>query len=283
MEWWVALLPGTKAAIITGSATIAAACLAAFVVMLQIGSQARNAIRQNKENEALKLKLGIYQHILTVCKSAEDGEAAYSTFVRMFENSIANFANMQARGIAPSLPKARFPELIKLNDEYSRGAIQMMTALENYEIIDPRMKIFRIAIGAALNDAREAYSSYVSKCMHMMPADQPAPAEGTYPWKLPSESAQKLLQLETHILLGKISRLGNVIFDFRVEMQNLLLGGLFPGNSVEVRVPIDPENVVIKLENHALLAAHFENNTSWGRVKADAEERARQSHSKPAS
>jgi hypothetical protein len=157
MEWWAALLPGTKAAIITGSATIIAALLAAFVVMLQIGSQSRNAIKQNAYNEGLKLKLGIYQHILTVCEGAQNAESEYSTFIRMFENSISLYADMQARGMASSLPRARFPKLMKLSDDYSHKAIQMMMAIENYEIVDPRTKIFRIAISAVLHDVREAY------------------------------------------------------------------------------------------------------------------------------
>jgi hypothetical protein len=116
--------------------------------------------------------------------------------------------------------------------------------------------------------------------MQMMPVDRPAPAEDTYPWTLPPANAREVLRSETDILLHKISKLGDVIFDFRVEMQNLLLGGLFPRNAVEVRIPIDPENVVIKLENHALLTTYFENNTDWGRSKARAEEAARKSHSK---
>jgi hypothetical protein len=261
MEWWAALLPGTKAAIITGSATIIAALLAAFVVMLQIGSQSRNAIKQNAYNEGLKLKLGIYQHILTVCEGAQNAESEYSTFIRMFENSISNYAEMQAIALSPSLPRARFPRLLTVGDEFSRKAIQMMMAVENYEIIDPRMKIFRIAISAVLHDQREAHTSYISKCMAMMPVDRPAPAEDTYPWTLPPANAREVLQSETDILLHKISKLGDVIFDFRVEMQNMLLGGLFPLNAVEVRIPIDPENIVIKLENHALLTTYFESNT----------------------
>jgi hypothetical protein len=116
--------------------------------------------------------------------------------------------------------------------------------------------------------------------MQMMPVDRPAPAEDTSPWTLPPANAREVLRSETDILLHKISKLGDVIFDFRVEMQNLLLGGLFPRNAVEVRIPIDPENVVIKLENHALLTTYFENNTDWGRSKARAEEAARKSHSK---
>lgn len=53
MDWWADLLPETRAALISGGATIMAAGLAAFVVMFQIGFQSRHAINQNAKNEAV--------------------------------------------------------------------------------------------------------------------------------------------------------------------------------------------------------------------------------------
>lgn len=63
ITWWAALNTGVQAALIGAGATIASATIGVLVVARQIRTQAANAIRQNKHNEALQLKMKVYEEI----------------------------------------------------------------------------------------------------------------------------------------------------------------------------------------------------------------------------
>jgi Na+-driven multidrug efflux pump len=62
-------------------ATIISATIGALVVVIQIGRQARNAIKQNRENEATKLKLEVYKGIIGISRAASDAVGDLSSFV----------------------------------------------------------------------------------------------------------------------------------------------------------------------------------------------------------
>jgi hypothetical protein len=54
------------------AATVLSLTIGFFVVVYQIGRQAQNALKQSRENEAIKLKLEVYKDITGVSREALD-------------------------------------------------------------------------------------------------------------------------------------------------------------------------------------------------------------------
>ena len=71
--------------------------------------------------------------------------------------------------------------------------------------------------------------------------------------------------------------LGACLSDFQVEMQNILVGGLFESR-IAYRSPIDPTSKVIRLDRSVELKRYFENETKWGRHLKQVDEELRSVH-----
>ena len=244
-------------------------------MVLQIGAQAKAAIRQNAHNEGLKLKLSLYERIIRTCNVASRAEVKLSSFVHGFSSSIETYKIIQRTKAVPSVPKVRFAQFIEFSAAMYSGAIQMISIIERWQILDPRMVVFQTAINVALHDTREAEAAYVRDCASLMPSEMASQPGTLFPWSPPNSEQEELLRIRTEDLLDALMKLGNVIYDFTVEMQNSLLGDLFQ-NRIPARTPVDPRFIVVTLDNHAHLASYFEKETAWGKVKSDTEKRVRE-------
>lgn len=282
-EWWTSLEVQLRMALINATATLIAAIVAALVVALQVRAQGKNAIAQSEKNEAIKLKLQIYEKILAICAEASEAQLNYSSFVRMFPISLRNIKFCQSQGWNWQLPSERYAIFSKLRAEAETHSIGVIYTVENWGIIDGRMTVFQTAVNAALFDVREAGNRYFRLAMKLFPAPMPDDPGQLFPWSVPSESDIADLDKLTVALLDAIDTLGCFVHDFRVEMQASLLGGLFSSGIVPVRVPIDPTKLVITLHNHKKLQRHFDEHTAWGENSRRIRDEVRTALSSPRS
>jgi hypothetical protein len=209
-QWWVSLEVEIRVAIIGSLSAVIAGTAGALVVVYQIGSQARAAIRQNRDNEALKLKVGIYQHILRACAVAEDTELELSSFVRFFESSVRLYKLRQSQVPQPSVPEARYPRFSELNSAAQKSAIGLVSIIEEWQIIDPRMVVFQTALNVMLHNRREAEAAYLSDCMLMMPVDVSNKQGAIFPWSPPDSGEIDVLTARSESLISSLSDLGPV-------------------------------------------------------------------------
>jgi hypothetical protein len=274
--FWGGLSPDIQAAVIGALATVGTATLGAMAVVWQIGRQARHAIQQNQHNEGLKLKLRVYEEIVAICRDASDAEIELSSYVRAFATDIALFRQMTRGGLAWPVPKARIAVLNEKKYALSRKTTAIISFTERWQIIDPRMEIVRIATNAATHDIDMAFPPYLDTASRIMPQEIPGhPKQGTlFPWHPPDDQTAQQLETVGKDFLDALMNLGSYIYDFQVEMQNLLLGELFK-HKVPPRKPIDPDAIVVELERHKELAEYFDKKTAWGRYKAHIESEVR--------
>lgn len=270
----VALMrPEVQAALLGAGATLVAALIGVAAIVLQIGRQARAAIEQQRISEAIKLKLGLYEEIVRTCESVIDAEVEFSGYVRNFVSQIDGVAALQGAGQPYAIPVGRVPELIRLQGRAHRTAIKIVTTVEQWRIIDPRMVIFQTALNVALYDLMDAYTGFFTIGMRLFPMEGPQP--GTLlPWQIPSPPARMAAAAAAEHLFDAAGLLGCVVGDFRDAMQLALLGELFP-NPVAPRVPLDPKYVVVTLDRHQELSEYFEKQTAWGRSVAEADAQVR--------
>lgn len=256
-----------RAAVISALATFFAAAIAAAVVFIQIGRQARKARENNRHLEEIKLKLAIYEKILVACRESALAEIELSNFIRMFLAAIQAAKIFQSNGYNFTVPSQRAPAFTQKSFDMHMKAVGIISAVEEWNIVDPRIVVFQHAINAAIFDASGAAQKYFNEFMTLFPVDMPGESGKQFPWTLPSDQIVESLTIHGETVLSRLSTLSAYVDDFRFQMQELLVGPLFPKHRINVRVPLDPDFKVIQLAQYKKLIKFFEEESAWGRNK----------------
>jgi hypothetical protein len=280
--WWVSLTDSwasldvqIKAAIIGAIATVVTAGIAAWIVVLQIGREFRQAIHANRNSERLKLKLDMYREVLAISKGAQEGATDLSTDIRVFEATVVAACNVVKQGLKATPPRARAPSSLDKKAQLNDATVELMYFVERWVIIDPRIDVFRKVFfidGRAVDDA---WHKYFAVAMPLMPVELLVGGVQQVTWHPPVDIVVERLRNSGEPLLDCLMDLGSHVADFQVEMQNLLLGELFL-HRVPARQPIDPKCTVIELDRHAELTRYFEEETTGGKNIKRVEEEVRQ-------
>jgi len=267
-QYFASLPPDIRAAIIGSLTTVIAGAFGLLILIWRLRREAQIAIDENKQSEAMKLKLKVYEtEVLPTTELLIDAEVALAGYVRRFVSDLNVFGMLGANSPTPA---ARIPTLIELKAKFDRAAVAIVTFTERWFVIDPRFEIFRIAMNAGLHDVREDHAAYFDMVMRLTPVDLP---NGVH-WDRPSAEQVQAIVAASDKLLDRLGTITAYASDFQAEMQNVLIGPLF-GHTVPQRQPIDPKHVVIRLENDALLMRHFQEDTAWGRLTKQTEQNVR--------
>ncbi|NEJ90299.1 hypothetical protein GR223_30910 [Rhizobium leguminosarum] len=271
---WLSLTP-----FIGAIATIIAATLAALVVMSQNAKQARRATVQLRHTEALKLKMRVYEEIVGLCREAGDAEVSYSSYASGFVIDLTLYREMTRAGLSWGLPKARALSLFEKQAHFSKAVIALISLAERWGVIHPGLEMYRLAFNVALHDAEIAFDPYRSLVIRFMPAEIPnSPEQGSlFPWTMPDDATIQTLKVATDALIKAIDSFGGFMYDFQIDMQNLLVGELFE-HRIAPRQPLDPKIVVARLDDWEKLKAYFENSTAWGKMKNEIDAQVRKAN-----
>jgi hypothetical protein len=275
---WSGLDAAARALIVSeligASATIGAAIIGVLVVFWQIGRQARFAISQQQHTERLKLKLDVYRELLRLCEAARHSIIQAHNFTGSFTQQLESYEAVATQGVVGIVPKSRATDFIEVWKKASDAVLDLIAWTEKWEIIDPRIEVFRTAFNATLHDNREEFAAYVDIASITMPRDQVGPTGQLtlFPWQPPTGDDREKLFSATARLRESLFDLGSYVEDLQKDMQNLLVGELF-GRRLRPRLPLDPEVVVVTLDRFDFLMKHFDENTAWGQLKAEYEEK----------
>lgn len=273
-SWWRGLDAQTHGALIGAFATMAGAAIAAIAVFIQIGRQARKARDNVRHNEEIKLKLQIYEQVLDACQEAENARRELDSYVQQFLFTLEGARALRAEGLRWMVPEHRYPQYSNLLQEAQAKLSKVTILVEDWRLVDPRLKVFQIAFSAVSFDLLRASDELSRHVMRMFPASMPDDPRRLFPWSLPPDDAIDRLREVFDKFRDPCFTSSAYLMDFRTEMQRLLLGPLFPTHEIENRHPIDPKYKVIELAKWDELIQHFENDTAWGQNKRDVEARA---------
>jgi hypothetical protein len=172
---WDVMPKENQAALIGATPTVVTGIAGALLVVWQIGRQARNAIHQNRHNETLKLKLKlkVYEEITATCTSTSDAVVNLSSYVRLFHTNAALYRHIAQQGVQPAIPDARVPRLIEKKTSADTAVVEIVRLTQTWQIIDPRIRIFRLAAGAAKYDIDAAWPPYFHVALARMPHEIP--------------------------------------------------------------------------------------------------------------
>ncbi len=249
--FWSSLNPTLQSTLLTNVTTVAIAVAGAIVVLLRIGHEAKNVINQNKQNEAQKLKLRVYEEVATKYEQSSDSIVSLLDFIRTLLLELEAYSKSENKTDDYRRINSRTVEMIKTKTLESSATTAMYGALEKWEIIDPRFHVFKVAFSAISHEIGEAYGELYFKVYTRMPVEFSSNASNNVLMPPKPLSPAELTEI-TEIGERLVAALNNFlayVFDLRVEMQNLLLGDLFAPHKARTRIPKDKSLIVISLES----------------------------------
>jgi hypothetical protein len=156
------------------------------------------------------------------------------------------------------------------------AVVEIVNLTERWRIIDPRIDVFGLATASAKHDIDVAWWPYFNAVVRRMPVED---RSGTnFPWQPPDDAAVEEIGLKGPQLIGALTTFQSYIYDLQVEMQNLLLGGLFD-RQISARKPVDP-GFAIQLNRHREITTYFKCDTAWGQAQALVESEVRRPEQK---
>ncbi len=266
VDWYVNQEVPLQAAILSAGTTLLVLFLG---VWLNAWANRRNTLNASRDSQ----KLEIYKTMLEKIDAASDAQIAADGYLRAAVMAVENYADLTSQGLHATPPKHRFLEFSKLHHEQGKRLGEIHILLEQWAIIDSRLKVFRLAFGFQGDATRSAFSELSQSLIRMLPVEKPE--GGLYPYG--SHQGRHLAELSQ--LAEKYHResglLGAYVSDLNVELQPLLLGHLF-GRRVTRRNPPDPSQATIRLDRYKQITRDFEQTEFFRRgAELDREIRAR--------
>lgn len=240
--------PGLVGALIGAGAALVGAAIAGAAAVSAINKQAR-----------MTLKLDLYREVLKAVEKQGDSETALSTKLRVLNSLIDVWAEPEKFGGLRPVPNTSWSELNELYHRCQIEGAELVMIIERWQIVDPRLHVFRLAFGSAVHDLREAWTPL----SQIVGAVVPPVAGGEAPPPLPKLALGDVKTASIQVI-DAASKLSAWVSDFQLEMQALCLSELFK-NHVVHREPLDPDYFVVRLDQAKALTEYFEKRTAWGR------------------
>lgn len=249
---------GVTAALIGAAVALFGSAVAATAAVHQVTKQARSA-----------LKVDLYKEVLAAVANQGEAKRDLSTKLRILNSLIGVWQSPEQFGGLRPAPNTTWAELNELAYRCQAQGADLMILIERWQIVDPRLDLFRMAFGVALRDIREAWQSVSVGVSAVVPPIAGAP----HPELPPNETLERLKAANEGVI-NAASKLSAWVADFQLEVQAALLSDLFQ-NRLSHRQPIDPEYFVIRLDSFDALKDYFENKTAWGLEMKAINERTR--------
>lgn len=253
--------------------------LAAWLVIWQVGKQHRNDIRLQRGNLKEEIKRKLHEEIEMELDKLTTASVNVTVWNRLNMSFVVQQAQI-AQGVSPMPISLKIEEVIKANADLGSCIARTICTIEKYEIVEPNIKIFQTALNARAFDLNKAWVELSSFLFQVLPQNSPDGKTILYKPIANDQVINKIKSLAEPYDKAAFD-IGSVVYDFRVEIQNLLLGNLFD-HTVQKRKPIDPNEVVISTdaETFSKLSRYFEEETPWGKDKQKIEEDVKRSFQK---
>lgn len=254
--WWLELLVPIVAALI-------ALVIAAYTY--------RRSLETQSEEYRKKYQLDLYRDLMQKTSLCSEKLIEFKSQLRFFRewcnhSASENYVDDQ-NGFFLT-----YDEIFEAKDIYNESLLNLLSAIEQNRIIEPKLDIYITAIHSSTYDFNLIHPKLISILSYYL---------RTY-----STEEEYFIDKPTRVFQGDIDKINKTldevngilfeltsyIHDLTIEAQNLLLKDLF-NNIVPIREPLDPKVIVLNTKNYQELKKHFLENTQWGKDKSAREER----------
>ena len=263
--------------------TIIGIFVSASLIIWQMGRQHKNNIELQRQNNREKLKLKIYSKYRESISEASDKIGTAGTNARLIVTHFNIYVDQISKGITPLPIKYREPAFRDLHFSAINSVVNLIFVIEEFEIVNPNLKIFRTAFSYANHCMSKAFTSFQQILFEFLPFDVPPQDQEKFCTdvivpKIPSKDDLGRISEIAQPYIDAATEASCFILDLAAEAQNIFLGDLFP-HRIPHRKPIDSKYVVITTEPEEVvkLKKYFLEETEWGKDQKRIEEEVRES------
>jgi len=265
--------------------------VSASLIIWQIDRQHKNNFELHRKNNREKLKLEIYTEYRKKISKASDKTGSASNKARLIVTHFNIFVNQISKGLTPLPINDREPDFHETHFAAINSITDLIFVLEEFEIINPNIEIFRTAFSYAGHEMSEAFFPLQQILLDFLPYDVPLQDQARVGTdvivpKVPSKDDLQKISDVAQPYIDAAMTAGCYVSDLAREAQNIFLGGLF-SHLISPRKPIDPKHVVISTSSEEVekLKKYFFEETEWGinakRVEEEIKEEVRKEQSNP--
>jgi len=235
------------------------------IVLYQLRRNHNDTLKVQAENRKNALKVEIHKEFLKPISETFSAIAQASQLPLWVTAELQRYLHLHKLGVRPSTPTITAQSFYEAQKKLLDAELKLISLLQNYEIINSKFKLFRIAISSARYDLAEAYWPYLNKAFRLLPLKND---EGIVRFDLPTEEAINELDNFGKPYSNAAQDMNGYIHDLTIELQKALLGGLFAeSEGISIRQPADPNVKVIVIdddEKYQNLLHYFENEAPSG-------------------
>ncbi len=255
--------------------------MSTLVIIWQVNSQNRANFQLQQETIKNDLERTLHSQIEEKLVKLSNAQLKASSYAHKIYSALQSKCSLSKMGVEFNIQEdcTKFAEL---NFKVSNCVNKLMLVIEQYEIIKPEIRIFITALNATVYDIYKPFNALHSEACKFIPIDIKYENVNQINFiKRPLPNIDELKKIErlaknyNSVLLN----IATVVYDLRIEIQNVLLGNLFK-KKLNSREPGDPKYIVVKTDKKSLkkLKKYFYEKTSWGNSIKQAKLRKRPSY-----
>ncbi len=255
----------------------------ALLIIWQIGRQYKNNIELQRENNREKLKLEIYSDYRKTISNAQKKIISASAESQAIDGAFKfHFDQIQSSGSSfPMRPRAK--NMQDVHFAATASLTDLVYLIEEFEIINPNLEIFRLAYSCAIHCLNKAFFPFHQELLEFLPCDVPLQdqarlgAEVLGPRKEVSREDLERISQRATLYNEEAWEASCYVSDLAKVAQNIFLGKLF-SHTLPSRKPLDPKHIVLSIEppKFQKLKKYFLEETEWGKEHKNAEKRVRE-------
>lgn len=147
--------------------------VSAFLIIWRMGRQHKNNIELERENNREKLKLEIYSEYRKKISEASNKTVSVGAQARTIVSNLNIWSERISKGMPPSPISDREKIFRDAHNAAIDSIIDVICILEEFEIINPNLKIFRTALNCAIHDMFKTFRPFHLILLRFLPYDIP--------------------------------------------------------------------------------------------------------------
>lgn len=227
----------------------------------------KHGLKQQAKDHQHQFQIRLYEKLTATADNLSSAISSYNALLLSFGINVS--MDYEARKDGHNLIdwKRRPEDYTNAHFGFTKSVVRLIQEIESVDIIEPKLKIFRIALSSVVHDVTELYNKNSPRFFNFSSKDliQPDGNKVTVSPNAIDEKTRDTIKSEMAEMSDKLLDGSAYLTDLSVDLQNLLLGEIFVSNKVKHREPIDPNKVVICTARYEELEKHFRENTNLGK------------------
>jgi hypothetical protein len=235
-----------------------------LIIIWQLNRQHKDNLRLQLNNHKEELKLAVHKQI---SEDVRDAMEKWRAIQVLINSLILQYHNcllcQQSRGSTSAKLHTTVTDLQRAHRDAIHSITNLMCRLEECEIVDTNIKIFRLAFYSVVQITEEAYGRFLHAIFAYLPCDVPKERQEQLgvdinDSKSPTREDLQAIEESHGYYSAALVECYCFISDLSRELQNVLLGDLF-GNRVPPRETAGSNWIVVttRQEEVARLTTYF--------------------------